>query len=226
MSVGYAVYVKKIPLKDIILVISKYKLKTQETSISPPIAEPSPNQEEKDFVIKKEVIKNVIENKEQYFYLKYLATKLLLLIEKAEDYSYIMTEFNKLPNDEYIVERIKFLASAINDNTSLLHLLAQLDNLDLEQTVSLSSNNTFIKMMLQDKLLDKLFIIKKIDSKVAQYQLSQLHLAKQYLINNQLNLAIDAASKIENNNIKLWLEKAQKTYDIINCAQEIYHYLN
>jgi hypothetical protein len=156
------------------------------------------------------------------YYLQYLATKLLLLVTQGDDFSEIIIEFNKINNKALLNDKIKEISSLANKNTSLLQLLNELVQLNLApQTVTFSSNNGVVAFIFNNKLLDKLFVVKKIDPKAQQ----QLALVRKYLSNNQLDLAIVSASEIEHQALQDWLIKAQDTQKVHHMAQEIYQYV-
>jgi hypothetical protein len=159
--------------------------------------------------------------KQPNYYLNYLAVKLLLSVEQGEDFSEIITDFNKLKPDAFIIEKIKELSVA--KSISLLQLLDELIQLDFTpQTVTFNSKNQVMTFILNNKLLDKLFIVKKRDPKSQQ----QLALARKYLSNRQLDLAILSMSELaERQEIADWLRKAKNTEKIQKTAQDIAKFL-
>ncbi len=156
------------------------------------------------------------------YYLNYLAVKLLLSVEQGEDFSEIITDFNKLKPDAFIIEKIKELSVA--KSISLLGLLDELIQLDFTpQTVTFNSENRVMAFLLNNKLLDKLFTVKKREPKAQQ----QLALARKYLSNHQLDLAILSVSELAEHHQEIadWLRKAKNTEKIHKTAQEIATFL-
>lgn len=152
-----------------------------------------------------------------------LSINLLISAREGENLIQILEEIEKNSKIGLINNKIQLIKSIAAINISKLSLFNELIN--LEQDIIKSSTVNYIESLseLFRELYSKLIIIKKIDRKNKEHIEIQFKKAKEYLLNNQLEMSIDIVNNMNNPQLKNWILNA-KSYQQINlCAQDIFN---
>jgi hypothetical protein len=152
-----------------------------------------------------------------------LSANLLISVERGEDVTNLINELAPQIKDQSINDNIRLLSLLASSNISKLALFDQFNLIIQDAIKPIKINPIEFSSKMAQELLSKLIIVKRLDTIDHDSDLEKINEAKKYMLDNQMDQAIQVLDNMDNQNVKEWILKAKNKQQIDSYAKSIFN---